>query len=68
MFVASPVPDIQASHFDQSIFLGLLQDAFVESALAETGKETQNVEADQGVGFWFLVSGFSCLTTAVLLF
>lgn len=46
MFVDSPIPYIQAPDLDESVFLGLLQDAFCERARAELRKERQDVKTD----------------------
>src|ERR1700740_1632745 len=45
MFVASPIPYIQASDLNEEVFLSFLQDAFRKKTRAELRKKRQNVKS-----------------------
>jgi hypothetical protein len=51
MLVRGPIPYIQASDLDESIFLGFFKDAFCERARAEPRKERQDVKTNQILRF-----------------
>ena len=46
MFVGCPIPDIQASDLNQTVFLCLFQDALCEGSRAEAREKRQDVERD----------------------
>ena len=46
MFVGSPIPYIQASDLNQTVFLCLFQDALCEGSRAEVREKRQDVERD----------------------
>ena len=46
MFVGRPIPYIQASDLNQTVFLCFFQDAFCEGSRAKVGEKRQDVEGD----------------------